>query len=613
MVESLVEFDYLRYKDGPDVPVVENPHYFALIRFLGLINNTSMAIEWTFEDIQDMFENKELTDYSKNFHLKLLGFLGKRFPPHVTLERNLTKFLDERPIDVSVIFWDKIGINTDIPHKSLEKNLDKNQAYQDSENTKSEEVSELEDENSKTYKEEIEPSDTQLYNPYRDNEYKNVHSYERLRTIRILLNTCIQESKQLRNIFQGMENYSMKCKKAIPGECFFGLSPPYIGDDKLGHHYWYINPPNDEVIFKLYRESSLTGELTLLSDNSDTLCSTFKTFLNSEDLYEIGQKLEIKYNALIVAEKAKLRKIRQMRSIRNQLESSWGNCAPTDEMLSGGRTKRKAAMNIDYSYSKSENATRRSSRINKHGYDSDSLNYDQTSTLSNNIIKDRSDRLALRNAKKQQIEESEKDQDINESNSHICCSEYENKQSEADDNSVISNQTPILPPSANLELSNLEIMSSSCALNQSTKNDINLNGIANNKILLNTQNQHPHIQSINMAPKHVSMQLVSGIIPIAPGPSHNFPSNLTTFNLSQVPKMSQFAQIPQIPQIHQAPQISQVSQITQVPQISQIPNFQTYNSFSNNSIITTNKDMQTITNFPNSGTPSIQSEYCNKN
>ncbi|OII73933.1 uncharacterized protein cubi_02735 [Cryptosporidium ubiquitum] len=626
MVESLVEFEYLRYNDGPDVPVVENPHYFVLIRFLGLISNTSMAIEWTFEDVQDMFENEELTEYSKNLHLKLLGFLGKRFPPHVTLERNLTKFLDERPIDVSVIFWDKIESNTGTSDKSLEENLDKNQTFKNSENVKSEEADKQENENSEIYKEEGELLDTQLYNPYRDNEYKNVHSYERLRTIRILLNTCIQESRQLRSIFQGMENYSMKCKEVVPGECFFGLSPPYIGDDKLGHHYWYINPPNDEVIFKLYRESSLTGELTLLSDNSDTLCNTFKTFLNSEDLYEIGQKLEIKYNALIVAEKAKLRKIRQMRSIRNQLESSWGNCAPTDEMLNGGRTKRKAAMNIDYSYSKNENATRRSSRINKHGYDSDLLNYEHAPVASNNIVKDRSDRLALRNAKKQQIEESEKDQD-----------NTENDQDQVDDNSIVSDQTPILPTSVHLEHNNPISQSSSHTLNSSIKNDVNLNNINNTGTLLDAKNHSSNMKSVNLAPEHVTMQLVSEVVPIIPANSNNLPSNFSTFNLSQVQTMSQVTQIPQISQTHQIPQmpqisqvqqipqigqfpqvaqvsqISQIPQIIQVPQISQVPHFQTYNSLSNSPTITSNGNMQTATNFPNSGKSSIQSEYYNKN
>ncbi|KAH8582780.1 apicomplexan conserved protein [Cryptosporidium sp. chipmunk genotype I] len=632
MVEGLLEFDYLRYKDGPDVPVVENPHYFALIRFLGLISNTSMAIEWTFEDIQAMFENEELTEYSRNLHLKLLGLLGKRFPPHVTLEKNLTKFLDERPIDVNVIFWDKIGLNADNPSEDLEKDFNKHQAGQDSEIAGSEEVDELRNESSDVYKEEIELSEVQLYNPYRDNEYKNVQSYERLRTIRILLNTCIQESKQLRNIFQGMENYSMKCKTVKPGECFFGLSPPYIGDDQLGHHYWYINPPNDDVIFKLYRESSSTGELTLLSDNSDTLCSTFKTFLNSEGLYEIGQKLEIKYNALIVAEKAKLRKIRQMRSIRNQLESSWGNCAPTDEMLSGGRTKRKAAMNIDYSYSKSENATRRSSRINKNGFDSDSLNYEHSSTL-NNIVKDRSDRLALRNAKKQQIEESEKDQDeFSEENSQTYCSKPENNQNQGDDNSVISSQTPILPAIVRLENKSHIARPSSYTSNSSNQSNINLSTLTNAETLLGAQNHNSaHIQSMALAPKHAGMQLSSGVIPTASYSSQNFSSNLPAFNLtqvhkmsqisqisqiSQVPQMPQISQVAQIPQISQFPQVSQVSripQIAQLTQITQIPNLQTYNSLPNNPLVTSNGNMQTVTNFPNPGTSNIQSERYNEN
>ncbi|KAL3126848.1 hypothetical protein ChUKH1_17880 [Cryptosporidium hominis] len=626
MVESLVEFDYLRYKDGPDVPVVENPHYFTLIRFLGLISNTSMAIEWTFEDVQAMFEKEELTEYSRNLHLKLLGFLGKRFPPHVTLERNLTKFLDERPIDVSVIFWDKMSFNAD----NQSEDLDENREDEDLKEVKSEEVDKEGNDSFEPYKEESELSDVQLYNPYRDNEYKNVQSYERLRTIRILLNTCIQESKQLRNIFQGMENYSMKCKNVKPGECFFGLSPPYVGDDQLGHHYWYINPPNDEVIFKLYRESSLTGELTLLSDNSDTLCSTFKTFLNSEGLQEIGQKLEIKYNALVVAEKAKLRKIRQMRSIRNQLESSWGNCAPTDEMLSGGRTKRKAAMNIDYSYSVSENATRRSSRINKNGYDSDSLNYEQSSTF-NNVVKDRSDRLALRNAKKQQIEESEKDLDEStEDSSQTYCSKPEINPDPADNDLTNSSQTPVLPPLLNLENKNYTTQSSSFTSNSSTQdNNNNLNSITGSGILLDTQNHHPsHIQSIDLAPKHVSMQFPSGVIPAVPSPSYNFSSSLPAFNLAQVQKMPQLNQISQIPQIHQIPQISQISQISQIPQIShisqvpqitqvaqisQIPSFQTNSTVPNSPLITANGNIPTITNFPNPGTPNIQSEQYNKN
>ncbi|KAK9171312.1 hypothetical protein CmeUKMEL1_11050 [Cryptosporidium meleagridis] len=631
MVENLVEFDYLRYKDGPDVPVVENPHYFTLIRFLGLISNTSMAIEWTFEDVQAMFEREELTEYSRNLHLRLLGFLGKRFPPHVTLERNLTKFLDERPIDVSVIFWDKMSFNAVNQSEDLKEDLGENLEDEDSKEVKSEEVDEKRNGGFEPHKEESEFSDVQLYNPYRDNEYKNVQSYERLRTIRILLNTCIQESKQLRNIFQGMENYSMKCKNVKPGECFFGLSPPYIGDDQLGHHYWYINPPNDEVIFKLYRESSLNGELTLLSDNSDTLCSTFKTFLNSEGLQEIGQKLEIKYNALVVAEKAKLRKIRQMRSIRNQLESSWGNCAPTDEMLSGGRTKRKAAMNIDYSFSGSENATRRSSRLNKNVYDLDSLNHEQSSTF-NNVVRDRSDRLALRNAKKQQIEESEKDLDEStEDSSQTYYSKPEINQDPADNDLANSSQTPVLPPLLNLENKNYLTQSSCCTSNSSTQenNNNNLNSITGSGILLDTQINHPsQIQSIDVAPKHVSMQFPSGIIPAAPSPPYNFSSSLPAFNLAQAQKMPQLTQISQIPQIHQIPQISQIPQIHQMPQaphisqipqivqvaqISQIPNFQTNCTVSNNPLITANGSIQTATNFPNPGTPNIQSEQHSQN
>ncbi|KAF7456342.1 apicomplexan conserved protein [Cryptosporidium felis] len=468
-MEDLVEFEYLRFKDGPDVPVVENPHYFALIRFLGLINNTNMAIDWTFEDVQMVFDSKELTEYSRNLHLKLLGFLGKRFPPHVTLERNLSKFLDERPIDVSVIFWDKVGsARSESVSDSVSKKEDEAEGtdalHTDTEAVKTQELGEMqEDDGSQEF---------QLYNPYRDNEYRNVESYERLRTIRILINSCIQESKQLRNILQKMEGYSMKCKNVRPGDCFFGLSPPFIGTDDQGYHYWYINPPNDEVVFKLYREASLTGELTLLSDNSDTLCSTFKTFLNSESLKEIGQKLEAKYNTLVVAEKAKLRKIRQMRSIRNQLESSWGNCAPTDEMLSGGRVKRKAAMNVDYSYSRSESGTRRSSRITRNSYvDSDSSGYDYGQT-TNQIVRNRGDRLAMRNAKKQQIEEIEREnipQDEIPYNEDLIISEdrytQENKQQSPTpkssmetseprchgdsgaqtQNTHASNQTPVLP------------------------------------------------------------------------------------------------------------------------------------------------------------------------
>lgn len=588
MVEKLVEFEYLRYKDGPDVPVVENPHYFALIRFLSLINNTSMAIEWSFEDVKAMFEDEELTEYSRNLHLKLLGFLGKRFPPHVTLERNLTKFLDERPIDVRVIFWDRIGQSVESLDKNLAEGLDGSQGAKENEEVKLEKSEGKSEECGKesgasdVYK-EVDYSEIQLYNPYRDKEYSNVQSYERLRTIRILINTCIQESKQLRSIFQGMENYSMKCKNVVPGECFFGLSPPYIGDDQIGHHYWYINPPNDEVIFRLYRESSLTGELTLLSDNSDTLCSTFKTFLNNEALCEIGQKLEAKYNALVVAEKAKLRKIRQMRSIRNQLESSWGNCAPTDEMLSGGRAKRKAAMNIDYSYSRSENATRRSSRINKYAHDSDSLNNEQA-TASNNVVRDRSDRLALRNAKKQQIEEFEKDsneyaetkehetlsdptQDTTENKSHTYCSKPEDySQGNINDSNVVSSQTPVLhhPPLAQAPSS----------IPQSyTQNNIHTACPSNYGTSSHLQNHFPaRDQPENLAPNPVSMQLASGLIP-APAPySQTISPNLPAFGLSQ---------------------------------FSQIPNFQTYNnSLSTNPVIATNGGIPAITHFPGSGTSS---------
>ncbi|KAH8741601.1 hypothetical protein FG386_003373 [Cryptosporidium ryanae] len=452
MSEKLVEFEYRRFKDGPDVPVAENPHFFALIRFLGLISNTSMAIEWNFDDLQATFDSVELTEYSRNLHLKLLGFLGKRFPPHVTLERNISKFLDERPIDVSELFWDKIAAIGDVQkegnseEKESEREMDKTSQIQRKDNkenlsglttgdNKTNDLVESNDvkEEAEGAKEQVkeepkrknktggnkskskskvdseEAKENQLYNPYRDKEYRDVEKYERLRTIRIIINVCIQESRQLRNILQGMEGYSLKCKNVVPGECFFGLSPPYIGEDKLGHYYWYINLPNDDVIFRLYRESSETGELTLISDNSDTLCSTYKTFLNDDSLQEVGLVLESKYNSLVVAEKAKLRKIRQMRSIRNQLESSWGNCAPTDEMLAGGRTKRKAAMNIDYySYTRNEGATgtRRSSRINKYNCDSDSI-----SDSNNNTVKDRSSRLANRNAKKQLIEESEKGRD----------------------------------------------------------------------------------------------------------------------------------------------------------------------------------------------------------
>lgn len=601
-MEKLVEFEYLRYNDGPGVPVVENPHYFALIRFLGLISNTSMALEWNFEDVRAMFDDEELTEYSRNLHLKLLGFLGKRFPPHVTLERNLTKFLDERPIDVSVIFWDKIGPNADGLDNNLGNGLEGSQGAEDCEDVKLEksegESEETDGEGngvSDMYKEEVESLDVQLYNPYRDKEYRNVQSYERLRTIRILINTCIQESKQLRSIFQGMENYSMKCKNVVPGECFFGLSPPYIGDDQHGHHYWYINAPNDEVIFKLYRESSLTGELTLLSDNSDTLCSTFKTFLNDEALSEIGQKLEAKYNALVVAEKAKLRKIRQMRSIRNQLESSWGNCAPTDEMLSGGRSKRKASMNIDYSYSRSENATRRSSRINRYANDSDSFNHEQT-TASNNIVKDRSDRLALRNAKKQQIEEFEKDtgdhvenkehetlsdptQDTTENKSHTYCSKPENNgQDSINDSFVASSQTPVLhPPSITQALHDTP--------HQYTKNGIHPAHPSDSGTLLHVQNHiSSNLQSVNLTPNPLSMQLPSGVIHApAPPPTQPFSHNLPALGL---------------------PPFSQVTHI---------PNFQRYNSLPNNPIITTNGGIPVITHFPGSGTSNnILPDHCDK-
>ncbi|KAH7648564.1 apicomplexan conserved protein [Cryptosporidium bovis] len=435
MGEKLVEFEYQRFKDGPDVPVAENPHFFALIRFLGLISNTSMAIEWNFEDVQTTFESVELTEYSRNLHLKLLGFLGKRFPPHVTLERNISKFLDERPIDVGELFWDQIISTSDGQNEIDSEEEDKktvtiNNSQSDNKNddlknqenesridgiqeSKSKSKSGSNRNKSKCKNDNEEVKENRLYNPYRDKEYRDVKKHERLRAIRIIINVCIQESRQLRNILQGMEGYSLKCNNVVPGECFFGSSPPYIGDDKLGHHYWYINLPNDDVIFRLYRESSKTGELTLISDNSDTLCSTYKTFLNDDSLQEVGLILESKYNSLVVAEKAKLRKIRQMRSIRNQLESSWGNCAPTDEMLSGGRTKRKAAMNVDYySYTRNEGitGTRRSSRINKYNYDSDSI-----SDSNNNTVKDRSNRLANRNAKKQLIEDIEKEKDNSDS------------------------------------------------------------------------------------------------------------------------------------------------------------------------------------------------------
>ncbi|KAJ1607920.1 hypothetical protein OIY81_2813 [Cryptosporidium canis] len=610
MVDGPVEFEYLRYKDGPDVPMVENPHYFALIRFLGLIGSTSMAIEWSFEDIQAAFESEELTEYSKSLHLKLLGFLGKRFPPHVTLERNLTKFLDERPIDVSVIFWDKIGQNvSDVDH-TLQDGLDGDLTVQDDEGVKLESADGVKGEAAEVYKEDPESYEVLLYNPYRDREYRDVQSYERLRTIRILINTCIQESKQLRSAFQRMDNYSMRCKNVVPGECFFGSSPPYIGDDQLGHHYWYINHPDDEVIFKLYRESSLTGELTLLSDNSDTLCSTFKTFLNSEDLHEIGQKLEVKYNALVVAEKAKLRKIRQMRSIRNQLESSWGNCAPTDEMLSGGRAKRKAAMNVDYSYSRSESATRRSTRLNRNSYDSDSFGYDQNQ-VSSSAVRDRSDRLAIRNAKKQQIEESEKDQErvteskdhealsdktreTEEDKSHTCYSNPDDVHGSLGGDSAASSQTPVLPPLAQ----------PSCQAPPLAATATNL---PNHTSLWTAQGSpSPPLQSTNLAPNPISMQPTSGVIPTTTVPPHAFPVGFPAHSLSQIHVASQ---LPQVSQVSQAAYIPQIHPAQQIPQVS---NIQAYGSLSGSPVVGTGGSTHGTTHNPSLGTHISPPGYFNQ-
>ncbi|EEA07704.1 uncharacterized protein CMU_006270 [Cryptosporidium muris RN66] len=362
-----VKIEVPHYNDGPEIPLTENPHFFALIRFLSLLNETNLSIKWTFTDIEEAFQSNEPTDYCKNLHLKLLGLLGKRFPPNVTLERNLTKFIDERVIDIEFMFWDKI--------ESMNKEL-----------------------NYKEEKEEKEENDVNSmklnYNPYRNLEYKDVALYERLRTIRILINCCIQESKQVRNAIQSLENYNKKCQKPIAGCCFFGISS-FLGNDELGYHYWYITSVDDDTTFKLYREDPQNGNVILLSDNSDTLCTTYRSFLEDNQLEEIGKILENKYQIVISAEKAKLRRIRQMKSIRNQLESSWGNCAPTEAMLTGGRTRRKATLNIDYSFSKYK------------GQYEDETNGNLVNSYSNRNPIDRSDRLALRNAKKERFEEQE--------------------------------------------------------------------------------------------------------------------------------------------------------------------------------------------------------------
>ncbi|SCM27071.1 conserved Plasmodium protein, unknown function [Plasmodium berghei] len=67
-----------KYADDESIEFINNPNYIMILLFLTIYKNI-IKIEWNFKDIDEMFQNKENTEFGRNLILKLFFFLGRYF------------------------------------------------------------------------------------------------------------------------------------------------------------------------------------------------------------------------------------------------------------------------------------------------------------------------------------------------------------------------------------------------------------------------------------------------------------------------------------------------------------------------------------------------------
>ncbi|ANQ10816.1 Uncharacterized protein PCOAH_00051850 [Plasmodium coatneyi] len=66
------------YADDESILFVNNPNYVMVLLFLTVYKDV-LKMSWNFKDIDEMFQNKETTEFGRNFILKLFFFLGRYF------------------------------------------------------------------------------------------------------------------------------------------------------------------------------------------------------------------------------------------------------------------------------------------------------------------------------------------------------------------------------------------------------------------------------------------------------------------------------------------------------------------------------------------------------